>query len=368
MTICIDCRSLARSNRTGVDEVLVRVGAQLLSGSSSNTYIVLTSGIRKPELPPSWTCDEITHVHIPLPNKVLNLLLFIFRRPYLDAVVKQSVDWVVAPNILFSSWSTQVKTLLIMHDLSFEIEPRWYSWKRRLWHRLTRPKQQCLRANRIVCPSQQTKDDVVHYFGVIPERISVVPWGVHDMYTQEAYEAVPETYGISRPYILSIGTLEPRKNIGFLVEAYQAARLHEQGYDLIIAGSSGWCSDELQKKIMQTNGVRYLGYIPEQDKPGLYHNATLFVYPSLYEGYGLPPLEAAACGTPLVVAHSPGVTEVSGSIAHMVHPKKVDQLAFTLSALIQDPQRAHLFVEKGKEYARARTWDAVSKEIVSHIV
>lgn len=364
MRICIDCRSLSNQERTGVGQVTYNLVEKLLTDSPPKTsYILLTSGLKQVHLKNEWTqLDHVSHKHIAMPNKILHMWILLFGRPFLDKLVGGS-DWFISPNLHFSSLSLNTKSLLVVHDLGFAIQPKWYTPWGRIWHKLARPKKQMHQAHAILVPSEQTRLDIRFYYGVSLEKIHVTSWGLASMYKDKKNTiSFPKNVQWQK-YFLFLGTLEPRKNITSLLDAYESGNFFSKGIGLVIAGSSGWSSQALQQRIQTIQGVQYLGYVAEEEKPSLYTHALAFVYPSLYEGFGLPPLEAMACGTPTIISDSPGLTDICGDAAYLVDPLRVQSIRQAMKHMATDGQLRTWYSKQGEEHSRKFSWATVKKDI-----
>ncbi len=221
------------------------------------------------------------------------------------------------------------------------------------------------RATHYIAISEASKQEMVKQLNLSPEKISVIPHGVDDHFAPVSTPLLIDTlskYGL-RPgfYILYVGTLEPRKNITNLLRAYAtlSGRLREQ-YPLVLAGGMGWLMEGLDVEIaklgIQSTTLK-TGYIPKEDLPSLYSGATLFVYPSLYEGFGLPPLEAMASGTPVITSNVSSLPEVVGEAGIQVPPEDVKRLGEEMESLLTDDQRRGFLIQKGLERAKQFTWE-----------
>jgi glycosyltransferase involved in cell wall biosynthesis len=248
------------------------------------------------------------------------------------------------------------RTIVTVYDLSFLHYPAYFRLANRLYlQTFTGPS--CRRAAHVIAISRSTKDDVVRQFGLPPERVSVVYPGCEPQYRPlppAQVEAFRQARGLPPKFILYLGTLEPRKNVAALVRAFTAAR--RPGLKLVLAGAEGWLFDDLYRTIEQSGlagDVILPGYVPAEDKPLWYNAAHLFVYPSEYEGFGLPVLEALACGVPVVAADTSSLPEVAGSAACLVPPRDPAALAEALDALLADaPRRAELAAAGPAQAAR----------------
>jgi glycosyltransferase involved in cell wall biosynthesis len=237
-----------------------------------------------------------------------------------------------------------------IQDLSFRRVPGTLPRKAMGYYKLF-VKPSLRRARRVIVPSHATACDLRGLLGIPRERIDVVPNAVGPEFRPVVDAAVlaslHERYELPERFILYTGTIEPRKNLARLIDAYSRARTaHGVTEPLILAGSLGWLYREileLPARLGIERHVRRLGFVPDQDLPALFSAAALFVYPSLYEGFGLPPLEAMACGTPVVASSAPALPEVVGEAAVLVEPSDVDGLADALARALRDaPLRSAL--------------------------
>jgi glycosyltransferase involved in cell wall biosynthesis len=207
------------------------------------------------------------------------------------------------------------------------------------------------RAAGLIAISENTKQDAVRMLGLDPRRIEVIYPGVPDIY----FHAPPQPAG--RPYALFIGTIEPRKNLDTLLDAWQGSRLRDE-FDLVIAGPHGWAASETAARLAsQPPGVRYLGYVPEEALPGITAGAAVFVYPSLYEGFGLPVAQAMAAGVPVITSNTSCLPEVAGDGALLVDPRSPTELRTALQKLLTSATLRQKLGEAGKEHAQQYRWE-----------
>lgn len=218
------------------------------------------------------------------------------------------------------------------------------------------------RAAAWIAISEQSKQDAVDVLGLPAERIEVIYPGVAERFfaagPPEA-QAIARKYGLERPYILSVGTIEPRKNVDRLLDAYQSVcpRVREE-YELVIGGALGWCSEATAKRLCaETRGIRYLGYVPESDLPGLTAGAAMFLFPSLYEGFGLPLAQAMACGVPSITSRNSSLGEVAGDGAILVEPTSTEEIASAIERLALSPSFAQELGHRGRLRAASFRWE-----------
>lgn len=202
------------------------------------------------------------------------------------------------------------------------------------------------RAARLIAVSESTKADAVRLAGLEPERIEVIYSGVPEVY----FGAQPRP--AERPYILFVGTIEPRKNIDTLLDAWQSCRARGD-FDLVIAGASGWAGDKTSARLLaKPRGVRYLGYVPEDELPGLTAGASAFVYPSLYEGFGFPVAQAMAAGVPVITSNTSCLPEVAGEGALFVDPHSAAEIQHAMDKLLASPSLQQKLRTAGMARAR----------------
>ena len=266
--------------------------------------------------------------------------------------------------------------VLTIHDLSFVRFPERFSRaKQRYLVTLTR--YSARRARRILTDSAATRDDVIAAFGIPPERVDVV-YGAcdadfHPVDTADTAEVASQAafrrkYGLPDRVILYLATLEPRKNVDRLVHAY--ARLVQRGFPhaLVLAGGKGWGYERIFQAIEQhglQDRVIVPGYVSRDEQPRWYNSAELFVYPSQYEGFGLPPLEAMACGIPVVTSNTSSLPEVVGSAGKTVNVDDVEALADAMAAVLTDPVEAARMREQGLQRAATFTWESAAAGCVA---
>jgi glycosyltransferase involved in cell wall biosynthesis len=249
-----------------------------------------------------------------------------------------------------------------IHDLSFEHLPDTFKRRSRLQLRLT-VRRTARAAAHVIAPSQFTARDLISTYAIRPERLSVIPLAASERFAPASaaeVERVRRRYQLGDEYILAVGSIQPRKNLTRLVRAYaalRAARPHAKLPQLVLAGKKAWLYDETLRAVTTSGAaadVLLPGYVPEADLPALYTGALCFAYPSYFEGFGLPPLEAMRCGTPVVAGDRTSLPEVVGDAGLLVDPFDEAAIAAALARLIDAPElRARL---RTQGLARAARW------------
>jgi alpha-1,3-rhamnosyl/mannosyltransferase len=211
------------------------------------------------------------------------------------------------------------------------------------------------RADGLIAVSESTRDDAVRVLGLDEAKIAVIHSGVAEAFFDADAGDVRERYGLKRPFVLFLGTIEPRKNLDTLLSAYEGLPADMRAeFELVVAGPSGWASAETMARL---GAVRRLGYVPEADVAALTAAATVFAYPSLYEGFGFPVAQAMAAGTPVVTSNVSSLPEVTGDAAALVDPRSVSEVRGALARLLTDPAMRASMAARGRERARAFRWE-----------
>jgi glycosyltransferase involved in cell wall biosynthesis len=225
------------------------------------------------------------------------------------------------------------------------------------------------RADRVITISDCSKRDIVRLCGIPEEKVVVTP-----LAADPAFRPDPEgtagsaVTGLPRPYILNVGTLEPRKNLEGLLRAFGAAKREGLPHTLVVTGARGWGRSRLAaivEELRLEESVVFTGFVDDHDLPHLYAGADFFVYPSLYEGFGLPPLEAMACGTPVITSNVSSLPEVTGEAALLVDPRSVTDLAAAMVRLAGDASLRETLRERGLARARLFSWERTAAETLT---
>jgi len=290
------------------------------------------------------------------PNKIFNLSLLFLSWPKIDKMVEKKLgkkaDLFILPNINF--WrDSGAKKIIVAHDLSFLINPKFFNWQDRLWHRMIAPKKLYAEADLIVAVSENTKRDLINICGVSEEKIRVVYPGIN--------VSAAELTNKKGNYILYLANLEPRKNIIGLIEAYEKV---PTDLELWIAGS-GKYKPVVKRRIARSpkkDKIKLTGYVAEGEKARLIAESQLFVYPSFYEGFGFPPLEAQLLGVPVVASLTSSMSEVLGSSALLVNPYDTNEIARAVGAVLSDASLREDLVNRGWENVKKYSWLRCAEE------
>ena len=356
-----------------VEKYTIALLRELFESNQEDEYVLFFNAWRKNIPDFSWI-GHYPHVTLRVfhfPNKLLNLSLWYFGFPKLDVLIG-GTDVFFLPNLNFVAVSSGTKLVVTTHDLSFELFPETFSWKQRFWHFLVDFRRLVARADKVIAVSQSTKDDLVEKYRVAGEKIAVIPSGIDTRFRKMDRNdpellRIKEKYHLPYRFILYLGTFEPRKNIISLVRSYDGLLVSGnpafQKYDLVLAGTPGWkCDDVFAAREQSPYKERILlpGFIADEDKVALYNLASVFVYPSFYEGFGFPPLEAISCGVPVITSHSSSLPEVVGSAGILIDPYQPNELYLALEAVLTDQELAKSFEAKGFFQAKQFSWKQVA--------
>lgn len=223
------------------------------------------------------------------------------------------------------------------------------------------------RASGLIAVSESTRRDAVRILGLNPDAIQVIYPGIAEPYFAAASATVAAArakYGLGRAYVLYVGTVEPRKNLGRLLDAWQALPVSiREEFELVLAGPEGWQSAETMARLRgPAAGIRYLGYVPEPDLPGVTAGAAAFVYPSLYEGFGFPVAQAMAAGVPVITANVSSLPEITGGSALLIDPHSLSELRDAIAHLLASPSVGAQLAAAGKKQAERFSWTSCARQ------
>jgi alpha-1,3-rhamnosyl/mannosyltransferase len=300
--------------------------------------------------------------------------LFTFVAPFLPPTVSSlAVESFIGRVDLFHSINAVLlaqregRRVVTVQDLTCPRFPRFHPWSRRVLFGLT-VRRAARRADAIIVPSATTERDLAERFPLAAGKTHVVPLAPSERFVLPPERSLPvvRRFGLAPGgYLLFVGNVEPRKNLEALVDDYGRMRAASRLAPILaIAGGRGWKNDPIHRMAADSPfaaDIRFLGHVPEPDLPALVNGALAFVYPSLYEGFGLPPLEAKACRTPVLTSDRSSLPEVVGDGALLVDPDDRDQLADALARIAGDAARREGLRERGKQQARHYSWNETAR-------
>lgn len=288
-------------------------------------------------------------------------------------------SWRARPRVLFVPAHVvpllHPPTVVTIHDVGYRVFPEAHTARRRLELEVT-TRWSLRAARRVIAISHATKRDLVNWYGVDPDRITVTHLGLSTDFAPPAdpqcVAAVRVRYGlVQRPYLLYIGTVQPRKNLARVIEAL--ANVLAAGYDLdlVLAGKRGWLSEPIERRASElgiADRVRFTGYVADADLPALLAGALAFVFPSLYEGFGIPVLEAMACGAPVITSTISSLPEVAGDAALLVDPLDPHAIAAAIMRVHDDAALRADLRQRGLARARQFTWEACARRTLEALM
>ena len=283
-------------------------------------------------------------------------------------LARASIDIIHMPANVIPLFSP-CKTVVFIHDTTvFDFPEKFSVWQRTYARFFTL--FAATHASAILTNSEQSKRDIIKHFKVNPTKIIVTYLAAASEFRRipkSEITTIKQKYEL-KTFILTVGTLEPRKNMLRLLQAF--AQLRANGFSgmLIHAGPKGWLYDDVLAEVDRLklqDSVRFLGRVPIQDLVGLYNAASLFVYPSLYEGFGLPVLEAMACGCPVITSATSSLPEVAGDAALLVDPYNVEKLAAAMAEILDNQALATTLRERGVKQAKLFSWERCAQETLA---
>lgn len=318
----------------------------------------------EPEDPPSLANDRVQLRRVPLPERVLTGAWHRLHAPFRLEHLIGSVDVVHGPDFVIPP--TSAPAVVTIHDLSYIVTPEYAhpALRRYLMQAVPRALE---RAAGIVAVSETTASDLVEHYHAPRERITVIPNGVDPRFhppSQEEIRRVHAKLEVRRPYFLTVGTIEPRKNHRTLLEAFAQVYAAFPEASLLIVGRHGWLADPIVAEIdaaARRLPVRLLSRIDDRLLPGLYAGSTALVYPSWYEGFGLPVVEAMASGAAVITSDHGALAEVAGDAALLVSAGDADKLAEQMCRVLEDTALREDLVQRGRARAAQFTWEAAAE-------
>ncbi len=362
MRIGINGRFLA-AKRTGVQRAAYNLICALVSVDRANEYVIFTAEDQLGN--PDWAHENVTVV----PAKIREGESFrnhFWEQFTLPRLARRfNVDILHSPANIAPVFY-KGRSVVHIHDLCFVVNPQWYSFSFRTLYNLVIPRL-ARRAAKVITNSNNSRNDLLQFCDLAAERVSQVYWAVDDLFLQEPDPAAKKDWHLT-DYILYVGSLEPRKNIGTLLEAYEMLRRDnpEIKTKLVLIGGESPLFAEVRLKVKQyKEDILFKGFVNDLVLRDFYRNASLFVYPSLYEGFGLPPLEAMASGVPVVTTMTSSIPEVVGDAALMVSPYDIKQLSETMGRVLGDDTIRQDLIAKGREQVRKFNWYRVARNTLA---
>jgi len=381
--IGIDVRCLGEGRRTGVEEYTLNLLRTIFETNKENTHILFFNSFRQSKADFLWVkkYENVKLKKLHFPNKLLNFIFWYFAWPKIDRLIG-GADLIFMPNIMFGSVSKKTRLIVTVHDLSFERYPKTFSVRRRFWHIFVNPKKICERADKIITVSESSKKDIIDLYGIDAKKIKVIYSGVSERFrvisrNDEKLIRVKEKYHLPYKFVLYLGTIEPRKNIKGVIQAYvqmrENAMADEKSYELsnyqlVIAGSAGWLSEEIFSEIEKfefKNSIKVINFVDDLDKEFLFNLASLFIYPSFFEGFGFPVLEAMSCGVPVIASNNSSISEIAGDAAILIDPTRPQEISNAMKEVLLTGNLRSILIEKGVVRAKEFNWQKTARSTLN---
>lgn len=371
MKISVDVQPLLSGNKTGIGFYQTEILNELSRLDNENEYLLNFFSLRNTEAKKERAAKLFNKAGIQVCNwcsySIAKKFWYFIPVPY-KMFFRNNVDISLFFNYFVPPFPSG-KVVTVIYDTVVNDTPETMGAKTRfaLQHTL---KQSIKRADKIITISDFSKERIMFHYGVCEDKIAVVPCGYrsdvfHNNYSVKEIETGKKKYNINSDYFLYLGTLEPRKNIERLVKAYS---LLKQGKNkipkLVLAGGKGWLYDNIFKLVNELDLIDYViftGYVDDKDVPLLMNGAAAFCFPSLYEGFGMPPLEAMACGTPVITSNTSSLPEVVGDAAILVNPLSVDDISNAIKLVTKDDKLRQQLSEKGLVQCQKFSWEKSAK-------
>ena len=369
MKIGVDIRPLAEPALTGIGHYTVEILREFSERSmlQGDKLCLFSSGYkpRNPILKRLLLSSNIEHVHVPLPNKLINLTLRSSLSPSIE-LFAPNLDYLWLPNINFYTARGTIPYAVTVHDLSFLHMPSLYSLKRRLWHRAIALTRLLDRADKIITLSENTKEDILFFFPQLKSKpIQVIYPGISGQnIVSDDIAAFKKKHHLGNNVILFVGTLEPRKNVALLIKAFRRLIQTHHNTELVIAGKYGWLQRKLRTQFADDTRIRWFGYVSEKEKHMLYSIAKIFVWPSLYEGFGFPPLESLTHGATVITSYRTSLPEVLLNHAIYINPHNCGEL---VEVLKQAMDRSDSATKPGYDALKHYNWKIAAQNTLDFL-
>lgn len=265
---------------------------------------------------------------------------------------------------------SRIPTIVSVMDLSYLHFPE--TFRKNDLYQLTKWTEYSVKkAKKVITISNSSKNDIIKYYKVKEDKVKVVYLGLKNLSMNEPSEKELSEFGVNKKFILFVGTLQPRKNITRLIEAFSklSDNLKDE-HQLVVIGKKGWLYEDIlssPEKFHVSDKVLFLDYVSDDDLPNFYKKAELFVLPSLYEGFGLPVLEAMRYGCPVVTSNVSSLPEAGGDAALYFKPEDVDDIKNTIEKVLTDKSLKEKMIEKGRDHYKKFTWEKAAKEVLGAI-
>jgi glycosyltransferase involved in cell wall biosynthesis len=367
MKVCIDT-SPAVHHRAGLGRYAQELTAALLAADTENQYVAFYHRPKDALIDPPL--DQVPHLTTNLDTKPWRFSALLGQLSHIPQDrMFPGIDLFHATDHLLPRLS-RVKSVFTLHDLIFRLYPETHKPLNRWFLTLMMPRF-LQAAGAVIAVSEHTKRDAMDFYVIDEAKIHVIYEGVDSRFRPAPVQAmtrVRQAYNLPERFILSLGTIEPRKNLSSLLEAYRVLRDQGSELGLVIVGKKGWLYEGFFHRLRELgleDEVLFTGFVPDGDLPAICSAAELFVFPSLYEGFGLPVLEAMACGAPVITSNVSSLPEVAGDAALLVDPASVRELTEAMAVVLEDEELRTSLQSKGPRQAAKFSWERAARETLA---
>lgn len=369
MRVAIDYTAAIRQG-AGVGNYVRNLVEALLAQDHDNQYILLTSG-RPTRARPLPDAPNVRGRSIFIPDRYLNNLWYRWRFPLYANIFLGNVDIYHGPDFVLPPLNGKLHKAVTVHDLAFLEHPEYAVPALAAYLNKVVP-EAVAAADVIVAVSHETARTLTRHFKTPPEKIAVIPNGISPHFRRITdpvlLGATRHKFGLKHPLVLGVGTREPRKNHLGLIKAFHRAQSRKpRPAMLAIAGGPGWLYEETERAVAELkleNRVRFLGRVSDLELITLYSMADVFAFPSFNEGFGVPPIEAMACGAPVITSNISSLPEVVGDAALLVDPHDTKAMAQAITRLLDDEQLREELRQKGYQQAQRYTWAESARKML----
>lgn len=365
MIIGIDIRVLGSHQKSGIEEYTENLLEHLIPLDPTIKYKLFYSSWHDKLPNYKWLEEKNVEVYKnKIPNKVLFTSARIFNRPYIDEMVG-GADIFFSPHFFILPLSPICKRVTTIHDLSFAHFKDFFSWRKILWHNFEmNPIKQTKQSDHIISVSISTKKDLEKFYGIDPAKITVIHSGISNNIVRPNQEMLDDfriRNNLPNNFILFLGKIEPRKNITGIIRAFNEIKKINKFSDLhlVIAGARGWLYNDVFRELNKSASKKYIklvDYISDDDKNYYYSLSKCFIYPSFFEGFGFPNIEAIKCGIPVITSNNAAIPEVVKNSALLVNPNSVNELTQAIKIVLTENKVVNYMASVSKMIVDDYNW------------